>query len=149
MLKALKVLGLLLGFVGIALALLELMGYFVDGDRTSLREEIRASSTALPRPTSGFEKCLEAFPPPPGIDPRQITHIARDVIQTHDEFPVSITLRYVASGERTRPVAVFADIERWAAEKRWGWASWVVAALGWLVVAGVELYEIFQKNAAG
>lgn len=149
MLKAFKLLGLLIGLVGIVLLLLDLTGYFVDGDRISLRDEIRASSGRLPETTRGFDKFLQAFPPPAGIDSQQVTHIAKDVIQTHDQFPVSITVRYVASGQRTRPVASFADVERWAAEKHFGWVSWVVAALGWLVVAGVELYEIFQRNPAG
>ena len=94
------------------------------------------------RAVPGFEEFLKRFPPPDGLDPAKITHIVKDVIQTEDKFPISITLRYLAAGQRSAPVAAFSDVEGWAAETRFGWISWIVAAVGWLIVASTELYGI-------
>lgn len=148
-LNALKVLGLLIGLIGIGLAFLDLRGYFVDGDRVALRDELRDSPGGLPRTAPGFSKFLDDFPPPSAVDTHLVTHIVKDVIQTHDQFPISITIRYLASGQRTRPVASFSDVERWAASTSFGWVSWAVATIGWVAVAGVELYQMFRSNRAG
>lgn len=146
MLNGFKIGGLLIGLIGIALLLLELLGYFVDGDRIALRDRIQNTPGRIPRSTPAFDKFVEAFPPPDGVDQVVITHIVKDIIQTHDGFPVIITVRYLAADQKTRPVASYADVEKWASETRFGWWSWIAAALGWAAVAGVELYQIFRPR---
>ena len=144
MLKELKLLGLAVGFLGIAIAFLDLLGYFVDQDRVALRDNMRGSSGGIPRHARGFDKFMKRFPPPGHVDQAVVTHIVKDILQTHDRFPINITLRYLAADNRTAPVATFSDVERWAAETRFGWVSWIVAAVGWLVVAATELYSMFS-----
>lgn len=144
--KTLKILGLVTGFMGIGLAFLDLSGCSAYSARMSLRDQIRTSSQGIPRTADGFEDFLEAFPPAKGNARAEVTHIVKDVLQTHDGFPVSITIRYLAQGQRTRPVANFNQVEQWASEKRFGWFSWFVAAVGWAAVAFVELQDLRKRR---
>lgn len=141
MLTSLKLAGLALGFLGIAVAFLDLLGFFVYAERISLRDRIRNVPGGVARAVPGFEEFIKRFPPPDGVNQETITHIVKDVLQTHDQFPISITLRYLAAGERSAPVAAFFDVEKWATETRFGWISWIVAAVGWLIVASTELLQ--------
>lgn len=144
--KTLKIVGLVTGFLGIFLAFLDLSGCSAYSARMSLRDQIRTSSQGIPRTADGFEDFLDAFPPRTGVARTEVTHIIKDVLQTHDGFPVSITIRYLAQGQRSHPVANFSQVEQWASEKRFGWFSWFVAAVGWAAVAFVELQDVRKKR---
>ena len=100
MLRSLKFAGLTIGFVGIAVGLLNLFGYFAYEERVDLRDRIRDVPGAIARIVPGFDGFVERFPPPDGVEQATITHIVKDVLQTHDQFPIAITLRYLAGGER-------------------------------------------------
>src|SRR2546422_346076 len=108
--SALKILGLVLGFAGIITAFLDLRGVFDDKEKMELAKLIHDGGGGIPRSTPGFEKLLKAFPPPAGIDPSAVTHIVLDRLVTHDQFPISITVRYLAADQRTLPVASYEDV---------------------------------------
>ena len=147
MLKPLKLAGLVLGFVGLTVAFLDLRGYFVYHERLTLRDRIRNVPGGVARAVPGFDEFMNRFPPPDTVNRATVTHIVKDVLQTADQFPISITLRYLAAGKKTVPIATFSDVERWAAETRFGWISWIVAAVGWLIVASTELYSMVRAGA--
>ena len=130
MLRSLKLAGLTLGFIGITVVFLNLLGYFVYEERAAFRDHIRDVPGAIARVVPGFDGFMKRFPPPDGVEADGVTHIVKDVVQTHDQFPISITLRYLAGGERTEP------------ETRFGWISWIVTAVGWLTFAVAELYSM-------
>lgn len=149
MLQTLKLIGLAVGLLGLIVALLNLIGYFVDEEKIHLSGLIRTTEGGIPRATPGFDKVMAKFPPPQGIDPTSVTHIVKDILQTHDKYPISITLRYLAGNQRTSPVASNATVQVWAAETWYGWGSWIIMALAWLTVAVVVLVEIYNPKAGG
>jgi len=146
--QTIKIIGLAVGLLGLIAVALNLLGFFVDEEKVRLSELIRTQG-GIPRATPGFDKFMAKFPPPRSVDPKSVTHIVREVRATHDKYPISITLRYLAGNQWTSPVASFADVQVWAAETWFGWVSLIIAALGWLTVAVVESIEIYNWKAAG
>ena len=146
--QTIKIIGLAVGLLGLIAVALNLLGFFVDEEKVRLSELIRTQG-GIPRATPGFDKFMAKFPPPQGIDPTSVTHIVKDILQTHDKYPISITLRYLAGNQRTSPVASNADVQVWAAETWYGWGSWIIMALAWLTVAVVVLVEIYNPKAGG
>lgn len=141
MLTILKAGGLALALIALLVTLLDALGKFRDPKRAELARLIRENSQGLDRSTVGFERFLAAFPPPSGVDPNSVVAITKDVIQTHDKFPISITVRYVANGQRTAPIATYAEVVSWSEKTRQKWWSFVVGTIGWVMVAaafGVE-----------
>jgi hypothetical protein len=136
--------GLTLAFFGLGVTLLDALGKFRDREKLEFARLIRENPNGLPRSTPGFSKFLLAFPPPQGIDPLVISHTTKDVIQTHEGFPISITVRYFANGQRTAPVATYAEIIAWAEKTRQKWWSFSVGILGWLMVATAFALEALQ-----
>ena len=120
MMETYKLLGLCTGLLGILAMLCDRLGWFRDQDKKDIAETICRETEGIPRDTRGFEKFLAAFPPADGVAPTTVSHITKDVIQTHDKFPVSITVRYIADGQRTKPVASYQDVRRWAKRTRYG-----------------------------
>lgn len=141
-------LGLMIGLIGIVAGYLDLRGFFADQDRIRIANLIFDSKGGIPRSTPGFDGFLEAFPPPKGIDERDITHIVKDVLQTHDQFPISVTCRYLANMKRSVPVASGADIRKWAEATRFGVWSWIITAAGWVVVVITEASEMCKESRA-
>ena len=135
MILLLKIGGLALALLGLLLTLLDLLGKFRDRERAELSKFIEEDRDGIPRSARGFRGFLETFPPPEGVDPDNITHIVKDVIQTHDRHPVSIIIRYLADNARTQPVATFPDVKTWAATTRYKWWALGVGFLGWVTVA--------------
>ena len=141
----LKLTGLVLGFVGIVAAFLDLLGVFDDKEKLALARMIRESGEGIPRTTAGFERFMKEFPPPPGVDAATVTHIVLDRLVTHDQFPISITVRYLAADQRTLPVASYEDVRRWSEKTPFGWMSWVIAAVGFFTVAALDLKDILGR----
>ena len=141
---ALKIFGLLLGFAGIIAAFLDLRGVFDDKEKGGLAKLIREGGGGIPRSTPGFEKFMKKFPPPVGVAPAMVTHIVLDRLVTHDQFPISITARYLAADQRTIPVASYEDVRRWSEKTSYGWISWGVAAVGFLTVAVLDVKDILN-----
>ena len=143
----LKAVGLGLGGLGLLAAFLNILGCFADKERKQLCELIRTSEQVIPAQTPGFKAFLAEFPPPQGVSCISVSHIVKQVLQTHDKFPLSITLRYLADGKRTEAVASYEDVRRWAEKTVYGWLSWVIAAIGWCTVVAVELIEKLGRDS--
>ena len=142
----LTIAGLAVGLLGLVAGLLNLLGYFADKKKAALADAIRNSDGGIPRQTPGFEKFMASFPPPSSVLPSSVSHIVKDVIQTHDRFPVSITVRYLAGNQRTPPVATYEDVRRWAEHTGYGWLVWLITAAGWVTVAIDCLIQFLGKN---
>lgn len=141
MISSLKGAGLAIALLGLGITLLDALGKFRSREKLEFARLLREGKGGLPRSTPGFAQFLSAFPPPEGVDPAAVSHATKDIIQTHDGFPVSITVRYVANNQRTAPVASYADITAWAEKTRQKWWSFYVGVVGWLMVAGAFLLE--------
>lgn len=137
----LKLLGVVIGFLGIAAAFADLLGYFSDVEKTAFAELVMNTKDDIPQSTPGFEKFLRSFPPPDGIDPATVSHIADRHLRIGSESDVGWTVAYVASDKRTRPVARFDQVRDWAHSSYYSWLSWMFAALGWLIVAVLEVSD--------
>lgn len=138
--------GLALAFFGLGITFLDALGKFRDREKLEFARLLRENEVGLPKSTPGFSKFLLAFPPPEGIDASTVSHTAKDVIQTHEGFPISITLRYLANGQRTAPVATYAEVIAWAEKTRQKWWSFSVGILGWIMVAAAFVLEAFQAT---
>lgn len=141
MVTTLKIGGLALGFLGLLVTLLDALGKFRDQERLDFARLLRESTQGLPRSTPGFDKFLSAFPAPVGIEASAIISTAKDVLQTHDQFPISITVRYVANGQRTAPVATYAEVVAWSEKTRQKWWSLSISAVGWVMLASAFAIE--------
>jgi hypothetical protein len=141
----LKVAGLVLAFVGLVIVFFDALGRFRDRERIEFARLLRENSEGLPRSTPGFEKFLRAFPPPEGVPVSAVTLTAKDVIQTHDGFPVSITLRYIADGQETAPIASHDQVVRWSEKTHQKWWSFAIGVAGWGMVFTAFLLEVFAK----
>jgi hypothetical protein len=144
MIILLKGIGLVLAFFGLGIALLDALGKFRSREKLEFARLLREDKVGLPKSTPGFSMFLCAFPPPKGVDVSTISHTTKDIIQTHDGFPVSITVRYVANDQRTAPVATYAEVMAWAEKTRQKWWSFSVGMFGWLMVAAAFSIEAFQ-----
>lgn len=131
----LKMGGLALGLLGLMVTLIDALGKFRDKERLEFARLLRDNPEGLPRSTPGFDKFLKAFPPSAGIDISAITSTAKDVFQTHDKFPISITVRYFANGQRTAPVATYTDVVSWSEKTKQKWWSFVIGIVGWAMLA--------------
>jgi len=138
--------GLAVGLLGLVAGLLDLIGCFADKEKVALTDAIRNADGGIPRQTPGFEKFMACFPPPSGVLPSSVSHIVKDVLQTHDLFPLSITVRYLAGNQRTPPVATYEDVRRWAEHTGYGWLVWLITAAGWVTVAIDRLIQLLGRN---
>lgn len=145
MVAILKFGGLALAFLGLLVTLLDALGKFRDKERLEFARLLKESPQGLPRSTAGFEKFLSAFPPPAGIDKAAIVSTAKDVMQTHDQFPISITVRYFAAEQRTAPVATYPEVVAWSEKTRQKWWSLVVGGIGWAMVGLAFILEAGAK----
>ena len=143
MITLLKGGGLILALLGLGITLLDALGKFRSRESLEFARLLREDKNGLPRTTPGFESFLSAFPPPAGVSRSAVSHTTKDVIQTHDGFPVSITIRYVANNPRTAAVASYAEVTAWAEKTRQKWWSFSVGVVGWLMVASAFLLEAF------
>ena len=141
-----KIIGFVIGVLGLLVVLLDHFGIFLDKNKTNLAALIRNSQDEIPRGSPGFDEFLVAFPPPPDITVEDVTCIQLNTIQTHDGFPVARWFRYVAQGVPTEPVATFDDIRRWSEQTSGWWIGLIIASVGWLVALVVEL-RARQKGA--
>ena len=145
-LMLLKIVGLLVIMGGLLATLLEYTGVLKDKSKINLSKRIRQETEGIPRSARGFGGFLKRFPPPPNVDPATVTHITKDVLQTHDQFPISITLRYVANGVRTAPVANYEQVQQWVEETPYRWVSLSIGIVGWLVAAFAVICEIIANK---
>jgi hypothetical protein len=83
------------------------------------------------------------------VEAASVTHTAKDVMQTHDGFPMSITVRYFADGQRTMPVAAYADVVAWSEKTRQKWWSFIIGIVGWSMLATAYLLEALHKVMNG
>ena len=142
MINTMTIAGLAVGLVGLVLSLLNLLGCFRSKKRVHFLKCVRESKEGIPRQTPGFDEFLRSFPPPGDL--ASVSHVVRDVVQTHDQYPISITLRYLAGGTRSEPVAAQEDVRRWAEKTKYRWLSWLIAFAGWVVVAVAQLIALWQ-----
>lgn len=141
MLAALKLVGLLVIFLGILTAFGDLMGWFVDREKAHIVDLVWNSEGGIPKDTPGFEKFMQAFPPPGAVDPSRVTHIVKSKIRMG---PVVMdgTVGYLTDDQlRTDPVATFGEILQWAGDTVYEWVSWIIAAVGALILLVIEIYE--------
>ena len=141
-----KILGLTIGLVGLIAAVLDLKGCFRDDEKLALAERIHSQSGGIAKDTPAFEKFLLNFPPPAGVDTSAITHIVKDKLQTHDGYPVAITLRYLVGAKKTAPVATYQEVKKWAELTNYGWWAWSIAIVGWLLVVILESLDFWEKK---
>jgi hypothetical protein len=141
MVALLKIAGLALGLLGLVVTLLDILGKFRDTERLEFARLLRDCPEGLARSTPGFDEFLSAFPPPAGVDKRSVVSTAKDVFQTHDQFPISITIRYFADGQRTLPVATYAAVVAWSEKTRQRWWSLIIGSVGWLMLAAALAIE--------
>jgi hypothetical protein len=144
--RKLKIFGLVIIFAGLVVQLLDQIGCLQDADKLALAKRIYSQSGGIPKDAAGFEKFLRAFPPPPGVDKSAITHIVKDQLQTHDAYPIAITLRYLAGPERTTPVATYQEVRAWAESTRYSWWSLSIAVVGLFLAAFLESREILKSK---
>jgi hypothetical protein len=142
----LKIAGLIIGLIGLLAAFSDLMGWFLDEDKLHISESVWNSKGGIPRNTPGFEKFLLAFPPPEGVDPNSIAHIVKNVFQMEPNFTFGGTLRYLSGTTRTAPVASFDEVRRWAEQSKFRWIGWVIALIGWIILAVVEILDILARR---
>jgi hypothetical protein len=136
-----------LGLIGLVLWLLDLRGCFVDREKVEFAELVLNSVREIPRGASpAFERFLEDFPPPGGVDPRTVTHIGDKSLRWDTSPAESVAVVYVAAGMRTPPVARPDQVAAWASSGPYGVISWMVAAGGWAVYAAVELLEFLHER---
>jgi hypothetical protein len=146
MLTRLKLLGVIVSFIGIFAAFADLIGWFADSEKLHIANLVWNSEGGIPRGTPGFEKFLEAFPPSEGVNPDRITHIVKNVLKWEAGPTFGGAVRYLANGERSEAVATFDQVQRWAEKTNYAWYSWTPAAFGWLVVASIELFEYWSQR---
>lgn len=144
----LKLLGVAIGFLGIVAAFADLLGYFTDAEKVAFAELVMRSKDVVPRSTRGFEKFIRAFPPPDGIDPDTVTHIADKLLRIGSESNVGSTVAYVVNGKRTSSVARFDEVREWASNSSYRWISWIITAFGWFMVAVVTVSDILRARRA-
>ena len=146
MIEILKFAGFVLALSGLFVTLLDILGKFKDKERLEFARLLRENSGGLPRSTPGFDKFLSAFPPPNGIDTSSVVSTAKDVMQTHDQFPISITIRYIANNQRTAPVATYPEVIAWSEKTRQKWWSFTIGIVGWVMMAVAFAIEILSVN---
>jgi hypothetical protein len=137
-----KLIAVALTFIGIAANFADLRGCFQGPQRQAFAELVITSSEPIPRDTAGFEAFLEAFPPPSGISPSDVTHIADKTLRWDSASDVGTTVAYLASGSRTAAVARFDEINAWANASIYGWLSLSITFIGWAIYAGLEISDL-------
>ena len=129
-----KLLGVIVNFLGIIVTFAYLMGYFTDDEKLSFAGLVMNSKTTIARNTPGFEKFLAAFPPPENVDPSSVTHIADKELKWDSDSNVGSSVAYIANGNRTLQVARFDQVKDWASSTFYGWLSLVIVTLGWVIM---------------
>ena len=129
----LKVVGSLVFLIGLLLHALNLCGYFLESDRLELHRRIERAET-IPRDAPGFEKFLDAFPPPRGsIRAEQVTHIRSSNIIGGGGVSDAVNIRYMAGEKVSGRVAGLYQVAEWSKETRYDWLSW------WLTLGGFSI----------
>ena len=136
-----KLLGIIVAFLGIIAACAHLMGYFADEEKLSFADLVMNSKTTIARNTPVFEKFLAAFPPPEDVDPSSVTHIADKELKWDSESNVGSSVAYIADGKRTLQVARFDQVKDWASSTFYGWLSLGIIVIVWVIEVIVMISE--------
>jgi hypothetical protein len=139
--RLLKLIGIVIGLIGAVAALANLLGCFRDAQKQEFARIVIGMQDEIPSSTPGFKLFLRAFPPPSGTNPSEVTAIADKTLRYNSRSDVGGSVSYVARGERSPPVAHFAQVEDWARSTVYGWIGWVISTIGWALYAILELTE--------
>ena len=139
-----KIVALFFGFASLVVAVVDERGGFRDATRIAFVAKILEPTEIVTPATPGFSKFYEAFPIE-GVSLDDVIKIRRDRQNSHDGFPVALTVRYVLKSDRvTSVVADKAKINSWADESSYGIWSLIIAFAAFACVALLDLPEILE-----
>jgi hypothetical protein len=141
-----KLLGVAVGFFGILMNLLDLRGCFVEPEKRTFGELVMNTDELVPRTTPGFELFLRDFPPPSGVASVDVTHIGDKALRWDTSPAESLAVVYVANGIRSSPVARLDQVRDWANATIYGWLSWLITVVGWLLYAVIEFVKLARER---
>lgn len=148
MIRIIKLLGIVVGFIGIGLNALNLAGFFVDREKHAFAELVMSSVQPVPRTAPGFDVFLRDFPPPSGVVPEQVTHIGDKMLRWDTSPAESLAVVYMVNGDRTSAVARLDEVREWGNATIYGRVSLVVIIVGWFTSAATFFVEFVREKRA-
>lgn len=145
----LKVVGLLISFLAIFSAFLNLIGAFSYPDRKVLVETIRMKGRiAIDQP--GFSDVLKAFPPPDGVSVEMIKGMAPlTSMKSGGVCTPTGPLIYFGDGWQTGRIVTYDEFVVWSSKSGYPWVSLMFGAVGWVVVAIGVIADLRERPVTG
>ena len=139
---AIKLCALLLGFASLVVALIDARGGFTDSTRRGFAQEILVPEKVISPTTRGFREFFGSFPVA-GVALADVVKLRRDRVNSHDGFPITLTVRYVLKGDKvTGVVADKSAIDSWATKSTYGLWSLLLAFAMFICVAFLDIPEV-------
>lgn len=143
----LKLLGLLITAVGLALTFAEKKGWFKDPSRAELLKWVLEAPDGLSLDTAAAKAFRAKFPPPSDSASADLTHLTKQVISSEHGPVMMASVNYMhRDGARTAYVATLDDVRSWASEARYRWLPWFVTLIGFIIVVITFIVESFQPT---
>jgi hypothetical protein len=141
----LKITGLIVLAIGVALGFADLRGWLQDSEKVSVLDWVLKSPIGLRISHPGAQKFMEKFPPPKDANPEEITHLTKHVMRVQNGPIQNASINYMQrDGTRTSYVATLSDVKEWAVETRYPFFSWLFSLIGFFEVFGGFLLERFK-----
>lgn len=141
----LKILGLLITAIGLALSFAEKKGWFKDPARAELLKWVLEAPDGLPLGNPAAQAFRAKFPPPADSDVDDLTHLTKQAIKSEHGPVMLASVNYMhGNGARTAYVATIDDVRAWATEARFRWLPWLVTLLGFIIVVATFIVELTE-----
>jgi hypothetical protein len=121
-------------------------GLFQSRSKTTFAKLLMSREDEIPKNAPGFELFLAAFPPPTGIDHRDVTAIADRTLRINSSSEVGTTVAYIAAGKRTATVARFDQVREWERATAFESLGLVLGTLGAVPALPLELHDYRQSK---
>jgi hypothetical protein len=143
----LKLLGLLITAVGLALGFAERKGWFKDPARAELLKWVLEAPQGLPLESPAAVAFRTKFPPPADSNADDLTHLTKQVIRSEHGPVMMASVNYMhRDGSRTAYVATLDDIRSWATETRYRWLPWITTLVGFAIVVITFIVELMEPS---
>jgi hypothetical protein len=128
-----KIIGLVIIFVGLMVGLANLIGWFSHPDREELVESIRHRGVAL-SDMKAFDDLMKEFPPLRNWKKSDIKGIRTSSSVSSGGLVIPIgPIQYFTHSNQEKKCAGFDQIIEWSKESSYPWVSWVITAFGFIL----------------
>lgn len=146
----LTVVGLIVLAAGVVLGYADLRGSLRYPEREAFVRWATEEDVGLPIESSAAQAFIKHFPPPGGEEIESLTHVTKWKTQLEGGPVLDASFNYMRRDQsRTQYVATLSDVRGWASESRYPWLSWLLTAVGFIVVLASEVVEWDNERKTG